>query len=383
MSSYYKFDIGNLPDELFHPDVPVDKWLERTTTADTAGFPKCSLNVLSDHIPLDVELERIVGVSLYMVGNILPFLLPPLLVSSIFFSWARMASGLLVAYSGVLWTLHILFRWWFLQKYQIPGKEPTGFLTGTVRENHFIFTERHSTKYLQMNFVWPKSMQRPAMQDTPLIFCVVPHGVAPLGAAAYPLWDRLWNDKTCHWTAAPAVLKLPIVGDFMRKLGCIPAKARNIHETLTKKEENVGIILDGIAGMFQTHHNEETAYLKSRKGVIKIALRAGATIVPVYGFGHTSLYTVMVDPFGILEKLSNWSGVSLTPFFGRFSWFLGPPRKIPVTVCLGEPVRCPLMEDPAQDQVDAYHTKMLDSFQELFDKHKHAYGWPDRQLKFV
>ena len=140
--------------------------------------------------------------------------------------------------------------------------------------------------------------------------------------------------------------------------------------------------------MFQTHAHEETAYIRSRKGIIKIALRAGATIVPVYAFGHTALWRVVVDPFGILERLSNQVGVSLCPFFGRWGWFLGPPRRIPVTVCLGEPIACRAAfaadsDEPSHVQVDEYHKKLCDGFQEVFDKHKNAYGWGDRQLKFV
>jgi 1-acyl-sn-glycerol-3-phosphate acyltransferase len=226
-------------------------------------------------------------------------------------------------------------------------------------------------------------MHRPNMCDTPMIFCLIPHGVAPFGATAYPVWSKLWSDKLCHWTAAPAVLSIPIVSYYLKAIGYIPAKGKNIHETLTKKEENVGIFLDGIAGMFQTHANEETAYVKSRKGVIKIAMRAGAKIVPVYAFGHTSLWTVIVDPMGVMEKLSNHLGVSLTPFFGRWGWFLGPPRRVPITVVCGEPITCPLLENPTKEQVDEYHQKMLDAYQQVFDKHKEAYGWEKRELKFV
>lgn len=65
----------------------------------------------------------------------------------------------------------------------------------------------------------------------------------------------------------------------MKKIGYIPAKANMIVQTLTKKEENVGIILDGISGMFQGS-NEERAYIQQRKGIVKIALRAGAPLVP-------------------------------------------------------------------------------------------------------
>jgi 1-acyl-sn-glycerol-3-phosphate acyltransferase len=162
----------------------------------------------------------------------------------------------------------------------------------------------------------------------------------------------------------------------------VRAKSKDILETLTKKEENVGVVLDGIAGMFQGG-KEEIAHIQSRKGIVKIALRAGVPIVPVYGFGHTAVYTVVVDPFGVLEWLSTKMDTALTPFFGRFGWFLGPPRRVPITLCLGEPIHCPQIAEPTKQDIETYHQKMLDSFEELFDKHKAAYGWPDKKLKFV
>lgn len=201
---------------------------------------------------------------------------------------------------------------------------------------------------------------------------------------AYPLWSKLFNDKLCHWTCAPIVLKIPAIGYLVKKIGYIPAKAPVILDTLVKKEHNVGIILDGIAGMFhQDEPDHETAVLLQRKGIVKIALKAGAPLVPVYGFGHTALYKVLVDPFGILEKLSISLQAALTPFFGRYGWFLGPPKRVPVTVCLGNPVKCPQIDNPTQADIDKYHGQLLIAYEELFNQHKHAYGWSDKTLKFV
>lgn len=173
---------------------------------------------------------------------------------------------------------------------------------------------------MNTQFVWPESLHRPLMEERlgknqhhqPMIFCAIPHGAAPFGITAYPMWSKLFNNRLCHWTCAPVVLKLPVISKYMKQIGYIPAKARHILDTLTKKEDNIGIILDGIAGMFQSHN--EIAHIKARKGIVKIALRAGAPIVPVYGFGHTSLWKVVVDPFGILENLSVKLDISLTPF---------------------------------------------------------------------
>jgi Diacylglycerol acyltransferase len=144
--------------------------------------------------------------------------------------------------------------------------------------------------------------------------------------------------------------------------------------------------LDGIAGMFSSNNkapNVETAFLKQRKGIVKIALKAGVPIVPVYGFGHTSLYTVCVDPMGILEMVSSNLQISLTPFLGRWGWILGPPKRLPVTVCLGQPIHCPLIANPTQPQIDHYHGLLLDRYKELFETHKEAYGWGHKTLQVV
>jgi hypothetical protein len=139
-AEYYKLDIGNLPDELFHPDVPVEKWLARATTAGKAGFPKGSLNVLSE-IPWDVEVERLVGIALYMVGNVLPFTLPILLLSSLFFAYARHVLVFLLAYVTILWIIGVFFfQGWFLKKYKKAGSSTPPFMKGTIRENLYVYT---------------------------------------------------------------------------------------------------------------------------------------------------------------------------------------------------------------------------------------------------
>jgi len=376
---YYKLDYASIPDNLFHSRVPVEKWLEHstTTTAGADGFPPNSLNRLS---PLDreTEIERIVGITLYMTGNLLPFASFFLIIFSLYSALARTILLFVLMYVGILFVIgNFYFKPRFMRRY-----DQSGSMTNDIKENQYFYTEFNSCKYCSLRVVWPKSMHRPSFESKPIIFCAIPHGAAPLGITAYPIWSKLWNDKLCHWTTAPIVLKIPIVSYFMKKIGYIPAKSKNIMETLTKKEENVGVILDGIAGMFQTKQGE-VAHIEARKGIVKIALRAGVSIVPIYGFGHSQLWTVVVDPFGILKRISIALDMAFTPFFGRFFWFLGPPRRIPITVCLGEPIVCPQIDEPTNQDISKYHKLMLKGFEAVFDKHKEAYGWSDKKIKFV
>ena len=194
----------------------------------------------------------------------------------------------------------------------------------------------------------------------------------------------MFGERLNHWTAAPVVLKLPVISYFLKRIGYVCATSKDIKRVIAK-EENVAVALDGIAGMFQRDKQEEIAYVKARKGIVKIALTTGTPLVPVFGFGHSELWRIVVDPFGILEKISCYLNVSVTPFCGR-PWGLlpfGPPCRVPILMAFGEPVVCPKVEDPSNDLIDEYHRKMMESFVGAFDTHKAAYGWPTKTLKIV
>jgi len=382
-TTYYKLNVGKLPDELYRPEVPASQWLSRCETITSKTFPPNSLNTV-DTIPFDVELERIIGIHIYMIGNVFPFLIVPFILLYTLLPSSRVVIQCIFVYVFALGAVEVcIFKPYFRNKYNLKADVIHNGSKEGIKLYQYAFTERNTSKYLSAKFIWPSSLHRPAMESTPMLFAIVPHGVAPFGITTYPMWSKLFNDTLCRWTCAPVLLSIPIISIFLRNIGYIPAKSSSIVETLTKKEQNVGIILDGIAGMFQQSSKEEKAYLKKRLGIIKIALRSGAPIVPVYGFGHTDMYTVVVDPLGVLEKLSHMLGASLTPFFGRWMWFLGPPRRTPISVVFGEPIVCPKVEEPTKEMIVEYHQKMLDAYENLFETHKEAYGWKDKKLRFV
>ena len=100
-------------------------------------------------------------------------------------------------------------------------------------------------------------------------------------------------------------MRLPLVGAMLRSIGYVDAKGKAISSAL-KGGSSVGIVLDGIAGMFQQHATQvEKGYVRERKAIAAIALKAGVPIVPVYGFGHTALFSVVTDPFRASRPSSN------------------------------------------------------------------------------
>jgi len=247
----------------------------------------------------------------------------------------------------------------------------------------YMYTERNNTRYCSLKMVWPASLHFPKHEGKRLIFAAIPHGLAPLGVVGYAMWSKLFTNRLVRWTAAPIVLKLPLVGALMKYVGYVPATTKSIERVLETGDHSVGLILDGIEGMFMASQTQEVGSVRKRKGIVKIALRAGVPLVPVYCFGHTALWTVIADPFGILQAISVKLNVSVTPFFGRFGWPLGPAFRTPVLVACGDPIPCPLTEAPTQELIDEYHAKLMDGYHAVFEQHKAAYGWAGRKLKLV
>lgn len=63
---------------------------------------------------------------------------------------------------------------------------------------------------------------------------------------------------------------------------------------LLSQRRNVAIVPGGIAEMFYAgRENEEVLHVLNRKGFVKIALSAGAQIIPTYTFGQSQILKVL------------------------------------------------------------------------------------------
>lgn len=324
---------------------------------------------------------------MYMIANVSPMVVPfgTLLWLVFGLTWAKyLALGITIYHGGLYCIWRLIFVPIFLKRYNRGTKLVDDLDPKDHYHSQYLFTERNITKYCSMSYVWPESLQRPALtnpegsnKDRPVIYCVIPHGLVPFGLVGYPYFSKVWNSKLCSWTCAPFLLKIPIVGYYLNAIGYVPAKSKPIVEALTKKNRNVGLVLDGIDGMFHSGDGHETGAILNRKGICKIALKADVAIVPIYGFGHTGVYDVVVDPFGILQFLSAKLHLSLTPFFGRWGWFMGPAKRhVPISMCLGDPIYPPSNIDSdtiTQEQIEEHHKKLLDGFTKIFETHKKGY----------
>ncbi len=126
-----------------------------------------------------------------------------------------------------------------------------------------------------------------------------------------------------------------------------------------------------------------------RKGFLRLTVKHGVPVIPVYVFGATKMFKRLQLP--VLERLSIFFRVSLVVFFG--AWGLPIPFRQRLLYVMGQPI----MPGPSlganndstvaiagvEQQVDDMHARFCDELLRLFDRHKEAYGWGHKSLKLL
>lgn len=138
------------------------------------------------------------------------------------------------------------------------------------------------------------------------------------------------------------------------------------------------IVVGGAQEALYMRPGEYRIVLKKRKGFVKLALRSGAALVPVFSFGELDLYDQPANPPG--SKLRRWqdfvksvTGIAPTKFIGRgfFQYTYGMiPRRKTLNLVIGAPIDVPKTPEPSEALVDEYHQKFMDGLIELFETNK-------------
>jgi len=179
-----------------------------------------------------------------------------------------------------------------------------------------------------------------------------------------------WGSNLAPQTRIPPtavaniILRFPFIKHVIGIYGTVAADSGSLLKTL--KKTSVVLYVGGISEMFLTNSKEERLYVEDRKGFIKIALKSGADVIPVYMFGNTIALEIIQNKF--LRSLSRRFGISLTLMWGLY----GLPIPIPCKLLLarGAPLNLPVIENPTQEDIDFWHGKYKESLRSLFDKYK-------------
>lgn len=225
--------------------------------------------------------------------------------------------------------------------------------------------------------------------DKNYIFGYHPHGIMCYGAfSCFGTEGRDFSEVFPGIT--PRILTLegqfwfPLHREHVMSSGACAATRESIEWLLTKEGKGNALILviGGAAEALDAHPGDVNLVLKRRKGFVKLALKHGASLVPVFAFGENEIYLQMNNPQGSLlrqiqEKIKSFLGFSTPLIRGRgmfqYNWGILPYRK-PITVIIGKPIDTEKILEPTDDDIKKLHQKYIDSLTALFEEHKAKYG---------
>jgi 1-acyl-sn-glycerol-3-phosphate acyltransferase len=233
------------------------------------------------------------------------------------------------------------------------------------------------------NSTTPKTSEPPATLDPSrqYIFGVHPHGIHCM-----PLTQCQFNNENSAFrrcfpglsgpkltgVAATVLFKIPVVREGFLLMGYIDASRKVCSDALSKGQ-SLFICTGGEEESMLTQKGQDLVVLKKRKGFIRLALRYGADLVPVFGAGNNDTY----DTYSFGLRWRSWfqkkTGIALPIFHGR--WFTPLPYPVPIKILVGKPIQTPTPKSPGampdEELVEEYHSRYINELKQLHGMHVH------------
>lgn len=143
----------------------------------------------------------------------------------------------------------------------------------------------------------------------------------------------------------------------------------------------VAVVVGGAREALDSKPGKYILTIKSRKGFIKLAMKTGAAIVPVFSFGEVDVFDQVDNPPNSFVRkaqdlIKKLTGIAPLLLLGRgfFQYNVGmlPQRKRIVQV-VGAPIDVPQCDEPKEEEVDKLHEKFMDDLKTIFDTYKTRY----------
>ncbi|XP_004587246.1 2-acylglycerol O-acyltransferase 3-like [Ochotona princeps] len=282
-----------------------------------------------------------------------------------------------------LWFLTVLYLMWIYLDRDTPSQ-------GGRRNDSTRHWEiwKHQRDYFPIKLV--KTAELPPNQN--YVLGAHPHGIMTTAPFCNILTECNSFSRRFPglqpWIATLAgIFYIPVFRDYIMLIGLRPASRHSLDFVLSQPQmgKAVVITIGGVREALYTAPGRHCLKLLNRKGFIRLALRHGASLVPMYSFGENDIFKCKAFPRGSWQYMwqvtyKKITGLPLCICWGRsiFSrnfWGLLPFPK-PMTTVVGAPIPVPQLSVPTVEQVDHYHRLYMEALERLFEEHKESCGVP-------
>ena len=229
------------------------------------------------------------------------------------------------------------------------------------------------------------------------LFCYHPHGVQSAGAfmmASHASgFDELFPGLRVSVQTLSINFKVPVFRENCMMLGMGDASKGCLMRALSSAHPGGSAVLvtGGARESMLAHPYTSKVVLKDRAGFVKVAIRSGASLVPVWGFGENNLYENMAVGHPWIQKWQRRIQRVLTfaPLMvqgrGVFSYSSGlVPHRRPISVVVGTPIDVgPADPQPSREKVQKIHTRYKKAVLELFEQYRDIYDPKAQDIEMV
>ncbi|XP_060793850.1 2-acylglycerol O-acyltransferase 1 [Neoarius graeffei] len=288
------------------------------------------------------------------------------------------------------WILAALYAGWLYLDRDTP--------TTGGRRSHWV---RSWTVWKYFRDYFPISLVKTVDLDPKCnyLFGFHPHGVLVAGAfgnfcTEASQFTKLFPGLTPYLLMLPFWFRVPFFRDYIMYGGLVSSEKASMSYLLSRPGGGSAAVVavGGAPESLEARPGALTLQLLQRKGFIKLALKHGAVLVPVFSFGENELFDQMENPVGsalrrLQDRLQRIMGVALPLFHARgvfqYSFGLLPYRK-PIHTVVGRPIPADLNLSPTKEDIDSLHQCYMEGLTQLFEENKEKYGIDkDKHLKFI
>jgi 1-acyl-sn-glycerol-3-phosphate acyltransferase len=170
-------------------------------------------------------------------------------------------------------------------------------------------------------------------------------------------WRHFGPERPLHGTAHDALMALPGVGAYFRKMGVLPAAADSISGALAAGRD-VALWPGGERDSLRPWTQRDEAILAGRKGFIRLAIRTGVPIVPIATVGGPDSMPVLAKGRRLakLLALDKVARLKMFPIALQLPWGVSPallpelPLPTKIRTAFQEPIRVEADPDLAEDE---------------------------------
>lgn len=185
--------------------------------------------------------------------------------------------------------------------------------------------------------------------------------------------DMSMRAEPLSWfpVVAPLLFSVPVLREALLMLNARSCDLR-VFDALLASGVTVGVQPGGVPEQLQADHTREVAVFPHRLGFVRLAMKHGTPLLPVYIFGENQAYETHAAGRAMAALSRRWLGVPLVPVRGRWGlpWLM--PKELDIHVVWGEPVPVgPPRAEPTDAEVAEVFDRYLQELRRIFDENKH------------